>query len=162
VSIRIIRTGNDPILRQVAKAVPEVTKAIEKLLDDMAETMYDAEGIGLAAVQIGVAKRVIVVDIGEDGPGLIELINPEIVAESGSDRASEGCLSLPGAQGDVTRPANVTVRGMNRQGEIVEYEATGMLARCLQHEVDHLNGILFTDYLKPSDIVYPSGQGNRR
>lgn len=161
-SIRIIRTGNDPILRQVAKAVPEVTKAIEKLLDDMAETMYDAEGIGLAAVQIGVAKRVIVVDIGEDGPGLIELINPEIVAESGSDRASEGCLSLPGAQGDVTRPANVTVRGMNRQGEIVEYEATGMLARCLQHEVDHLNGILFTDYLKPSDIVYPSGQGNRR
>lgn len=161
-SIRIIRTGEDPSLRTVAKPVPEITKAIEKLLDDMADTMYDAEGIGLAAVQIGIAKRVIVVDVGDEGPGLIELINPEIVAESGSATASEGCLSIPGVQGDVTRPANVTVHGLNRAGEPVEYEAEGLLARCFQHEIDHLNGILFTDYVKPSDLVYHSTSGHRR
>jgi peptide deformylase len=162
VSIRIIRTGNDPVLRQMAKPVAGVTPVIQKLLDDMAETMYDAEGIGLAAVQIGVAKRVIVVDVQEEGPGLIELINPEILTASGSSMASEGCLSLPGLQGDVTRPSHVTVRGMNRHGEVVEYEASGILARCFQHEIDHLNGILFTDYIKPSDIVYQSAQGTRR
>jgi peptide deformylase len=154
-SLRIIRTGNDPVLRQIAKPVQMVTKAIEKLLDDMAETMYDAEGIGLAAVQIGITKRLIVVDIGE---GLIELINPEIVEQHGSQIGPEGCLSLPGIRGDVKRSKFVTVRGMNRQGESVEFSAADLLARAFQHEIDHLNGILFTDYLKPSEIVYESGR----
>jgi peptide deformylase len=150
-SIRIIRTGDDPVLRQIAKPVPQITPAIHKLLDDMAETMYDAQGIGLAANQIGIAKRIVVIDVGE---GLIELVNPEILSSSGTQTDYEGCLSLPGIRGRVTRALNVTVRFQNRHGETVELDAEGLLARCVQHELDHLNGILFTDYLKPSDIVY--------
>ncbi|KPV45345.1 peptide deformylase [Alicyclobacillus ferrooxydans] len=149
-SIRIIRKGKDPVLRQVAKPVPKVTKAIEKVLDDMAETMYEAEGIGLAAVQVGILKRLVVADVGD---GLVELINPEIIESSGSQRAYEGCLSLPGIRGEVDRAMNIKVRAWNRQEEEIEFEATELFARCIQHEVDHLNGILFTDYLKPSDIV---------
>jgi peptide deformylase len=150
-SIRIIRTGDDPVLRQIAKPVPEITPAIHKLLDDMAETMYDAEGIGLAANQIGIAKRIVVIDVGE---GLVELVNPEILSSSGTQTDYEGCLSLPGIRGRVTRAMNVKVRFQNRHGETVELDADGLFARCIQHELDHLNGILFTDYLKPSDIVY--------
>ncbi|MCL6453031.1 MAG: peptide deformylase [Alicyclobacillus sp.] len=156
-SIRIIRKGNDPVLRQIAKPVPRVTPAVHKLLDDMAQTMYDAEGIGLAANQIGILKRLIVIDVGD---GLVELINPEIVEMSGSQVGPEGCLSLPGIHGDVERASHVKLRAWNRQEETVEYEADGMFARCIQHEVDHLNGILFTDYLKPSEIVYENRQGS--
>jgi peptide deformylase len=151
VAIRIIRTGNDPILREISKPVKEINKGIEKLLDDMADTMYDAEGIGLAAVQIGVPKRVIVMDVGT---GLIELINPEILERSGSLTASVGCLSLPGIRGEVTRAQHVVVRGLNRKGEVVTLHASDLLARCVQHEVDHLDGILFTDYLRPDQIEY--------
>jgi len=150
-SIRIIRIGNDPVLRQVAKPVPTINKAIEKLLDDMAETMREAEGVGLAANQIGILKRIIVMDVGD---GLIELVNPEIVTKVGAHVDSEGCLSLPGVRGKVERATQVTVRGLNRQGEAVVYEARDLLARCVQHEVDHLDGILFTDYVKPSEIEY--------
>ncbi len=154
-SIRIIRTGKDPVLRQIAKPVPKVTKAIEKVLDDMAETMYDAEGIGLAAVQIGIVKRLVVVDVGD---GLVDLINPEIVEASGSQIGYEGCLSLPGLRGEVDRAVNIKVRAWNRKEEVIEFEATELFARAIQHEVDHLNGILFTDYLKPSDVVYEDTQ----
>lgn len=139
------------MLRQIAKPVTKITPAIEKLLDDMAETMYDADGIGLAAVQIGVPKRVIVMDVGE---GLIELINPEILSKSGEQTGMEACLSLPGMRGEVTRAQHVTVRGLNRKGETVEFAASDLLARCVQHEVDHLNGILFIDYLRPDQIIY--------
>jgi len=149
----MIRKGNDPVLRQIAKPVGEVTKAIGKLLDDMSQTMYDAPGIGLAAPQIGVSKRIVVIDVGK---GLIELINPEIVRKSGLNRATEGCLSLPGLVGDVTRATEVSVRGLNREGEMFEFEASELLARCVQHEIDHLNGVLFTDYLKPSEIRHES------
>lgn len=159
-SIRIIRVGNDPILRQRAKEVPEVNKAIEKLLDDMADTMYDADGIGLAAVQIGVAKRIAVVDVGQ---GLVELINPEIIDRSHTVLvASEGCLSLPGLSGSVPRAAKIQVRAQNRQGEVVEFEAAELFARAIQHEIDHLDGILFTDYLKPSEIVRSSETEQKR
>ncbi|MBX5435914.1 MAG: peptide deformylase [Alicyclobacillaceae bacterium] len=150
-AIRIIRTGNDPVLRQISKPVQAITPAIEKLLDDMADTMYHAEGVGLAAVQIGVLKRVIVMDVGD---GLIELINPEITEKSGSQVDSEGCLSLPGIRGPVERALHVVVRGLNRKGEPVEIRASELLARCVQHEVDHLNGILFIDYVRPEDLVY--------
>lgn len=160
VSIRIIRVGNDPVLRQRAKVVPEINKAIEKLLDDMADTMYDADGIGLAAVQIGVAKRVVVVDVGD---GLVELINPEILEKTGGIVvASEGCLSLPGLSGNVPRAAEIKVRALNRDGETVEFEASDLFARAIQHEVDHLDGILFTDYLKPSEIVRASETEHKR
>jgi peptide deformylase len=152
VSIRIIRTGNDPVLREKARPVPTMNKAIEKLLDDMAETMYDADGIGLAANQIGIAKRIVVIDVGN---GLIELVNPEIIdASDERSRAYEACLSLPGLRGPVTRPATVTVRYTDRQGETKELQATELLARCVQHEVDHLDGILFTDYLQPHEVEH--------
>lgn len=143
--------GQDPVLRQVAKQVTAVTPVIEKLLNDMAETMYDAEGVGLAAVQIGILKRVVVMDVGE---GLIELINPEIIDKQGSQTDYEGCLSIPGVHGEVTRAMQVTVRAMNRRGEWFTLEANEMLARCVQHEVDHLDGVLFTDYVLPKDLYY--------
>ncbi len=150
-SIRIIRTGDDAVLRQKAKEVTTISPAIEKLLTDMAETMYDAEGVGLAANQIGILKRIVVIDVGE---GLIEMINPVIVEKTGSQYGSEGCLSLPGLSGKVTRALNVKVRAQNRQGETFELEGAELLARCIQHEVDHLDGIMFTDYLSPSEIEH--------
>jgi peptide deformylase len=157
-SIRIVRTGNDPVLRQKAKEVPLVSPVIEKLLTDMAETMYAEEGIGLAANQIGVAKRVVVIDIGEGGPGLLEFVNPVLVSQEGVQIATEGCLSLPGLSGKVSRAQRIQVKALNRQGEWFELEATDLLARCIQHEIDHLDGILFTDYLKPSEIRYEATQ----
>ncbi|MCL6515418.1 peptide deformylase [Alicyclobacillus sp.] len=158
-SIRIIRTGSDPVLREVSKPVPQVTKAIEKLLDDMAETMYHADGVGLAAVQIGILKRLVVIDVGQ---GRIELINPVILEKRGSQRAFEGCLSLPGMRAEVTRAQWVKVRAMNRKGETFELEGTDLLARALQHEIDHLDGILFIDHVRPEDIVYETEGKNAR
>lgn len=149
-AIRIIRTGNDPVLRETAKPVPKINKAIEKLLDDMAQTMYDAEGIGLAANQIGITKKIVVADVGD---GLFELINPEIIERSEeTDAAYEACLSLPGLRGVVTRPSKIRFRYTDRYGEEQELEANELFARCIQHELDHLDGILFTDYLKPDEV----------
>jgi peptide deformylase len=145
-AVKIIRKEGDPVLRQVAKPIPEVTSNIQKLLSDLADTMYDSgNGIGLAANQIGILKRALVVDIGE---GLIELVNPEVVESSGEQVGVEGCLSIPGVQGDVLRANRVTVKGWNRNGEDVEIKAEGLLARVLLHEIDHLNGILFTDHVR--------------
>ncbi|KYH32534.1 peptide deformylase [Neomoorella mulderi] len=132
----------DPILREKSQPVKKITPNIWKLLDNLADTMYDAPGVGLAAPQIGVLKRVIVVDVGE---GLIELVNPEIIAARGKDVGPEGCLSVPGAQGEVPRAAVVTVRGLDRHGREREIKAEGLLARALQHEIDHLDGVLFID-----------------
>lgn len=138
---RILEMG-DPVLKEKAKAVPKITPNILKLLDNMADTMYDAEGVGLAAPQIGVSKRVVVVDVGD---GLIELINPEILQMEGEDTDTEGCLSIPGIQGDVTRASKVVIRALDRDGKKVEYCGEGLLARAFQHELDHLEGILFVD-----------------
>jgi peptide deformylase len=138
---RIVTLG-DPVLREKAKPVEKVNAAVRRLLDDMAETMYDARGIGLAAPQVGVAKRVIVVDAGQ---GLYQLINPEIIEAQGTETDREGCLSIPGVWGEVSRAVQVTVRALNREGETVEVEAEGLFARALQHEIDHLDGILFID-----------------
>lgn len=149
-AIRMIRLEGDPVLREVAKPVPEITKNVLKLLDDMAETMYDAEGVGLAAPQVGISKRIIVIDCGD---GLIELINPEIFEKSGEQIGSEGCLSIPGLTAEVKRANYVKAKGLNRHGEEIIVEGEGLKARCLLHEVDHLNGILFTDYLNPMDIL---------
>ncbi|MFD0867600.1 peptide deformylase [Chlamydia abortus] len=143
-ALRIIVKDPDPVLREKAKPVPKITPNIHKLLDDMAETMYDAQGVGLAAPQVGILKRVIVMDVGDEN-GLIELINPEIIEREGEQFGPEGCLSIPGLTGDVRRAQRVKVKGLNRNGEEFELEGTDLLARCIQHEVDHLNGVLFTD-----------------
>ena len=138
---KIVEIG-DEVLREKAKPVKEVTPSILKLLDNMADTMYEAKGVGLAAPQIGVSKRVIVIDIGE---GLVELINPEILESSGNVVDSEGCLSVPGMIGEVTRADMLIVAGLNRKGEQVTYRAKGFMARAFQHEIDHLEGIIFVD-----------------
>lgn len=142
--LEICRVG-DPILRQKAEPVVKVSQKIKDLLADMAATMYAAPGVGLAAPQVGVSKRIIVVDVGE---GLLELVNPVIVSQSGSATATEGCLSVPGVVGDVTRAYEVVVRGLDKKGRQVEIAATNFLARALQHEIDHLDGILFIDKAK--------------
>lgn len=151
-AIRMIVKDPDPVLRKKSKPVPKITPNVQKILDDMADTMYDANGVGLAAPQIGILKRMIVVDTREeDGPGLIELINPEIVEKSGTQLGPEGCLSIPGIQGDVKRFKKVVVKGWDRNGNDVQITAEDFLARALQHEIDHLNGILFTDI---ADSIY--------
>lgn len=144
-AIRMIVKDPDPILRKISRPVPKITPNIHKLLDNMADTMYDAHGVGLAAPQIGVPKRVIIVDTAEEEQELIELINPEIVKSSGEQLGPEGCLSIPGINGDVKRFEKVTVKGLDRDGHEVTIKAEGFLARVFQHEIDHLNGILFTD-----------------
>lgn len=138
---KIVEYG-DEILKEKTKNVPKVTQNIIKLLNNMAETMYQAKGVGLAAPQIGVSKRVVVVDAGE---GLLELINPEILNFSGQETDSEACLSIPGVVGDVPRASTIEVKGMDRRGKVRRFTAKGFLARVLQHEIDHLDGILFID-----------------
>ena len=139
----------DPVLRETAISVPEVTDGIRNLLDDMALTMYDAPGIGLAAPQINISERIIVMDCGKDEkPELYKMINPEII-ESSEDKSilEEGCLSIPDQTAEVTRPASVTVCYTDIEGDIKTLTAEGLLAACVQHEIDHLNGVLFIDHI---------------
>ncbi|SHJ58128.1 peptide deformylase [Tepidibacter formicigenes] len=141
-ALRMIKKEGDPVLRKKSRVVEKIDSRIITLLDDMIETMYDADGVGLAAPQVGILKRVVVIDIGE---GLIELINPEIIEESGKQSDDEGCLSVPGKFGKVTRPDKVKVKAFNRNGEEIIIKGEGLLARALCHEIDHLEGILFID-----------------
>ena len=141
-ALRTIRVEGDPVLGKVCREVTEVTPKIVTLIDDMLETMYEANGVGLAAPQVGVSLRVVVIDVGD---GLVELINPEIVASEGSETSTEGCLSFPGMWGEVERFTCVTVQGMDRHGKPVAIKGTDMLARALQHEIDHLDGVLFVE-----------------
>ena len=144
-SILDIRVLGDPILRQATTPVSDVTDEIRRLVADMFETMHHARGIGLAAPQVGRTERLAVIEI--DGEPLV-VINPEIVERSSAkDRAEEGCLSIPDIYADVERPKDVVVRAMDLEGNEYEIEATELLARCLQHEIDHLDGRLFLDYL---------------
>lgn len=139
-----------PVLRQVAEPVDEVTDELVKLADDMAETMYDAPGIGLAANQIGVLKRVIVMDCAREDapPALWKMFNPEIILRSDeATKMEEGCLSIPGHNAEVKRPSEVHVAYLDSDGVRQEMQATGLLAACVQHEIDHLNGVLFIDHL---------------
>jgi peptide deformylase len=139
----------DPRLRKIASPVAAVTPEIRKLVQDMAETMYAAPGVGLAATQVDVHKRVIVMDISEARDTLRVFINPEILSSSGEAEAEEGCLSVPGYYDKVTRPATVRVRALNEHGEQFEQDAEGLLAVCVQHEMDHLVGKVFVDHLSP-------------
>jgi len=139
----------DPRLRKIAAPVAAVTPEIKKLVRDMAETMYAAPGIGLAATQVDVHKRVIVMDISETRDQLRVFINPELLSASGEAENEEGCLSVPGYYDKVTRAATIRVRALNEEGEPFELDAEGMLAVCIQHEMDHLVGKVFVDHLSP-------------
>lgn len=141
-ALRNIRMDGDELLRKTSKPVVEINQNILTLLDDMKETLKANEGIGLAAPQVGILKRIIVVDVGE---GAIELINPVITNPEGEQLRFEGCLSVPGVFGEVKRPMKLKVEGMNRNGEKVVIDAQGLLATVMCHEVDHLDGILFKD-----------------
>ncbi len=143
-AIRTVRTDDDPVLRKVARPVPELNDKIKALVQDMIETMYDYDGIGLAAPQVGILKRIFVIDLYDD-TGVKVFINPQIIEVDGTQREVEGCLSLPGKAGVVIRPAYVKVQAMNLDGDVMEYEATELLARAICHENDHLDGVLFTD-----------------
>lgn len=140
----------DPILRQVSSPIETIDSEVKKLADDMLETMYDAPGIGLAAIQIGVARRMLVLDVSKDGEDKQPLvfINPEIVASTDARSVyEEGCLSIPDYYAEVERPAGITVKHLDRDGKEQLTEADGLLATCLQHEIDHLNGVLFIDHI---------------
>lgn len=139
----------DERLRTVAKPVAKVDARIQQLVDDMFETMREENGVGLAATQVDVHERVVVMDVSEDQDTPIVLINPEITYKEGSVISEEGCLSVPGNYAKVERAAKVKVKALNRDGEEYEMEAEGLLAKCIQHELDHLLGKLFVDYLSP-------------
>lgn len=157
-TVRAILPFGESVLRKKAKPVEEVTPRIVKLLDDLKDTLYAAEGrAGLAAPQIGILRRAVAMDCGD---GLIELVNPEIVERRGEQLGVEACLSFPGYAGEVKRAQYVKVRSLNRAGQPFELEAEGYLARCIQHEVDHLDGILFIDHVKGA-YLYHEQTGER-
>lgn len=139
---RIVILGEDDVLRKHARKVDKFDRRLGILLDDLADTMYDADGAGLAAPQVGILKRCVVVDVGEE---LIELVNPEIVEAEGTQMCIEGCLSVPGRRGKVERPEKIQVRAQDRKGHPIELSAEGFLANAICHELDHLDGIMYTD-----------------
>ena len=145
-AIRNIVTIDDPVLRKKSRPVVNFDEKLWTLLDDMKETLKKADGAGLAAVQVGILRRAVIVDVGDGKP--LELINPEIVETSGEQEGQEGCLSLPGEWGVVRRPEFVRVRAQNRKGQWCMYKGEGLKARCFCHEIDHLDGIVFTDRAK--------------
>ena len=156
-AVKEILPFGDPILRKIARPVEELTPRVLRMLDDLAETLYAADGrAGLAAPQVGLLRRLVVMDCGD---GLVELINPEILELNGEQTGTEGCLSYPGYYGQVKRANRIKLATLNRQGETVVLEAEGYLARCMQHEVDHLNGVLFIDHMQEQWLVHESGNG---
>ena len=149
-----IRIAGDPVLREKAKKVKKVDASIQKLIDDMIDTMHAAPGVGLAAPQVGVSLRVVVIETPDDG--LMALINPEVVKASGKRQVMEGCLSVPGYQAEITRSKQVTVKALDRDGKEIRLKAADtLLAQALEHEIDHINGILYIDYLTSADELIP-------
>lgn len=148
-----LRFAPDPVLRQKAKRVRNIDGSIEKLIDEMLETMPAVSGVGLAAPQVGVPLRVAVIGIPDEET--IVLINPEIVKRSGECTVAEGCLSIPGYRGEIKRSVSVTVKGRDRHWKEVRLKATELLAQVLEHEIDHLNGVLYIDHLESMDKLYP-------
>ena len=148
-SVRQIRFLGDPVLREVAEPLDRVDEDVKALIDDLMDTMYEADGIGLAAPQVGVPIRVFVYDVREPEDARGALINPRIVETSGWQKEEEGCLSIPDLREIVQRAGRIVVEGMDADGEKVRIEAEGLLSRCLQHEIDHLDGVLFIDRVSP-------------
>ena len=142
-AIRNIREDGDDVLRKVCKPVTKMTERLSQLIDDMFDTMYEANGVGLAAPQVGVLRRIVVIDVMDDNP--LVLVNPEIIEQGGEQIGPEGCLSLPGLQGDVARPEHVICKALDRDMNEITVEGEGLLARAICHELDHLDGILYKD-----------------
>ena len=152
-ALRTIRLEGDPVLNKVCKEVKEITPKIQTLIDDMLETMYEANGVGLAAPQVGILRRIVVIDVGE---GPIVMINPTIIETAGEQTGDEGCLSLPGKAGQVTRPNHVVVRALDENMQERELEGEGLLARAFCHEIDHLDGHMYTEKVEGQlhDVTY--------
>ena len=151
-AIRIIRQEGDEILKKKSREVEKVDEKIQELIKDMIETMHKANGVGLAAVQVGVLKRIVVIDLYEEGVEPYILINPEIVKEKGEQTVEEGCLSFPNKFAKIVRPKEVTVKALNEKGEKIEIKAKDLLAQAICHEVDHLNGEVFIDKIIPGTL----------
>ena len=160
-ALRTIRTEGDPVLEKICKPVKEITPRIRQLIDDMLDTMYDAAGVGLAAPQVGVLRRIAVVDVSEEGEEPVILINPEVIESEGEQTGEEGCLSVPGVAGKVTRPESVKVRSLDMNLEEVIYEAEGLKARAFCHEIDHLDGKLYTRLVEGElhEVTYEEVEG---
>lgn len=157
-ALRNIVTEGDPILHKISRPIEDINDRILKLLDDMAETMYYGNrGIGIAAVQVGVLRRCFIVDIGDEH-GRIDFINPEITLREGEQLCTEGCLSVPGKQADVKRPLKIHVKALDRNGNPFEMDAEDLLANCICHEYDHLDGVLFVDRAEPGSLVVSNEQ----
>ena len=153
-AVLLIRVLGDPVLREKARRVNRIDESIQRLIDDMFESMYAANGVGLAAPQIGVSLRVVVIHVPDDEP--FALINPEIIRRSGTRGVDEGCLSVPGYRGEINRSLTVTAKGLNRDGKEVRVKASdNILAQALEHETDHINGILYVDHLASPDDLHP-------
>ena len=146
------RLPGDLVLRRKARRVPKIDSSVHRLIDDMMETMQQADGVGLAAPQIGVPLRVIVLQMPGEEP--IAIVNPKIVRRVGGREVVEGCLSVPGYAGEIKRSASVSVKGWDRQGKAMRIKATGLMAQTLEHELDHLNGILFVDHIESQDKLH--------
>lgn len=154
----IMNYKNDDILHKKSRTVDKIDNRVISLLEDMTETMYQANGAGLAAVQVGILKQIVVIDIGE---GLIKLINPVIAEAYGEQQETEGCLSIPGIYGTVKRPQRVVVSALNEKGEPIKLQGSGMLARAFCHEIDHLDGILFIDKVIPDSLINYNNSNER-
>ena len=154
-ALRTIRIQGDPVLTKKCREITEMTPKIKELIDDMLDTMYEANGVGLAGPQVGVLKRIVVIDIGE-GPVVIIMINPEIIESDGEQTGDEGCLSLPGKAGTVTRPNYVKARAFDENMEEYEIEGTELMARAICHELDHLDGHMYTEIVEGPlhDVTY--------
>jgi len=148
----LCRFPDDRVLKQKAKRVPTIDGSIQRLIDDMVETMQHTNGVGLAAPQVGVPLRVIVLQMPGEEP--MAIINPEIVKRAGEREVTEGCLSIPGYAGEIKRSVSVTVKGWDRQGKTIRIKATGLMAQALEHELDHLNGVLYVDHIESQDKLY--------
>jgi peptide deformylase len=151
-AVRQMRQQPDAVLRRKAKKVPTIDGSIQRLIDDMVETMQKEGGVGLAAPQIGVSLQIAVLQMPEEEP--FAIINPKIVRRSGEREVMEGCLSVPGYQGEIRRSISVTVKGLNRQGKAIRIKATGLMAQALEHEIDHLNGVLYIDHIESENRLY--------
>lgn len=152
-AIREIRNETDEILRKKSREVEVIDDKIKELIEDMVETMHKYNGVGLAAVQVGVLKRILVIDLYDDN-GIYKLINPVIVKEKGEQECEEGCLSFPNKYAQVIRPMEIVVEGLDENGKKIKVKGKGLLAQALSHEIDHLNGIVFTDKMIPGTMQY--------
>lgn len=157
-AIRNIRQEGDEILKKKSREVEVIDDKVKELIEDMVETMHKYDGVGLAAVQVGILKRIIVIDIYDEKTPIVKLVNPVLVKQKGEREVEEGCLSFPNKFAKVKRPNEVVVEGLNENGDKVKIKATGLLAQALCHEIDHLNGITFVDIMEPDSLQYVEPQ----